>query len=146
MKNEGRYGNRSQSMIANQGMGEPCQVDQQDTRGGYPGADDPSRVFDSYNGAAIPTLRIRSMPARTTIRAFTELRDRPVEQKIDAVCGLYPEYMWEESLSPLNNWLSAAALEQGCGTDDVIEMAKIQARQAGGHNMRAWLQMLKEAK
>ena len=146
MKNQGRYGNRSQSMIRGQGMDEPCQVDQQDTRGSYPGADDPSHIFDSFDGAAIPTLRIRSMPKRTTIRAFSDLRQRPIEQKIDAVCGLYPDHVWVDDATPLQNWVAAVAAEQRCGGSDVIEMAKSQARHASGHNMRAWLQMLKEAK
>ena len=145
MKNEGRYGNRSQSMIAGQGMGEPTQVDQQDTRGGYPGREDPSHVFDSWNGAAQPTLRIRTMPPRTTIRAFTELRQRPVEQKQDAVLGLYPDHVWMDDASPMTNWVVAVAAEQRCGVEDVEMMAKIQARQPQGGNMRAWLQMLKEA-
>lgn len=146
MINLDRYGNRSQTPSGNQGTKEETQPDQPDTRGGYPGDSDRIGSFDSYGDIPIPTLRVRTMPERTTLKAFAALSKMPDEQKRDAVSGLYPSHRWDEELDVLMNWLTAAANEQGCGIDDVHLSAKRQAKGKYGANMRSWLQMLRSSK
>lgn len=128
-----------------EGMNEP--VDQHGDRSkpittGFPYQWDTEHVrhVDDETGAALPRVRIVELPSRRDdLAAFAALRDKPIEQKMDAVTGLYPGHVWDDDVSVFANWAMAVATEQNCGVGDVHDMV----RDDPSPEMRSWLQMLK---
>lgn len=97
------------------------------------------RNVDPQSGDATPSLRWLKVPLRSEgMAAYAASRGRPVEQKMDAVMGLYPQHRWDEEMSPLSNWIEAVANDQVCGVGDVAAAIK-----RGGPGVAAFVHMLK---
>ena len=97
------------------------------------------KTVDPDSGDATPALRFLSVALRSEgLGVYAASRNRPVEQKMDAVTSCYPRHQWDDDLSPLSNWIEAVADEQNCGVGDVIAMLK-----DASERLAAWVHMLK---
>lgn len=127
-----------------EGMNEPKDQDGRDAEEittGFPYQWDTEHVrsVDPESGDATPTMRFLAVPLRSAgIAAYVASRKRPMEQKMDAVMGLYPSYRWDDDLSALSNWIEAVAADQVCGQGDVTAALK-----DASEGLAAWVHMLK---